>query len=298
VSRLGGQDGFTLVESVVAAAMLVVVLGATLVALDEFRGTTRVNTLQTQAQDEARRTVSGLATELRNLASPTDELPEAVEKATPSDLVFQSVADVRPSGSQNVRNTRRVRYCLDAASSTLWRQEQTWTTAGAPALPATTSCPAPATQDGWAAGHKVAEHVTNGTRAVFTYNASDLQLITEVHVKLYVDVNPGARPAESQLETGVFLRNQNRPPSASFTATPSGAQVVLNGSESSDPEGRALRYQWYADGSPIGEGILFTYQPAQGGPHSITLTVSDPAGLTATAPAQTVCVVTGGATCP
>ena len=57
----------------------------------------------------------------------------------------------------------------------------------------------------------------NGTRPIFTYNAVGLQDITEVSATLFVDVNPGTTPAETQLGTSVYLRNQNRAPTALFS---------------------------------------------------------------------------------
>jgi hypothetical protein len=142
--------------------------------------------------------------------------------------------------------------------------------------------------------------LSNAARPVFAFNSSDLTSITEIRTKLYVDADPAARPAETNLETVVFLRNQNRAPTASFTASASGAQIVLNGSASSDPEGRALDYYWYDNGgaSPVGQGIVVTYAPAEYGNHSITLKVKDPAGLEHTAAAHDVCIVGGSQTCP
>jgi hypothetical protein len=90
-------------------------------------------------------------------------------------------------------------------------------------------------------------------------------------------------PKETTLSTGVFLRNQNRRPTAGFSATPSTKGIVLNGSESSDPEGDTLSYAWY-DGAatqPSGTGITFTLPAVRNSTHVIKLVVSDPAGLTA-----------------
>ena len=77
---------------------------------------------------------------------------------------------------------------------------------------------------------------------------------------------------------GVFLRNQNRRPQASFSATTTAQGIVLNGSASLDPEGQPPRYQWYDNGTLVGTGITFTYAAAAG-THSIVLRVLDPADL-------------------
>ena len=296
IARLRGESGFTLIEVLTAVTMMIGVSGATLTTLSQFETTTRVNGLQNDAQQEARRGMTELSAELRNLASPTDELPQAVERAGAADLVFLSVGNKKPAGSLNAENTRRVRYCLDTAQHYLWRQEQAWTTAAAPAMPADTACPAPAAS-GWGAAKVAARQVQNGARPVFTYNSADLTAITEVRAKIYVDADPAAAPAETNLETGVFLRNQNRGPTSSFTASVSGQQVVLNGSESSDPEGKALAYEWYDAGALVGEGIVLTYAPSQPGDHTLQLKVKDPAGLSNTAPPQTVCIVSETTPC-
>lgn len=297
--RLDRESGFTLVEVLVGAVLMLGVSSAVLATFNEFEGTTRNNTLQNDSQQEARRSLGEVSRELRNLASPTNELPQAVEKATAHDVVFLSVGAERPNGSLNERNTRRVRYCHDSAMRTLWRQEQTWTTATAPAAPPTTVCPTAASEGNWSTARAAAVDVSNGTRAVFTYNSATLTSITEIRTKLWIDVDLNARPRETSLETAVFLRNQNRSPSASFTAAASGSQIVLNGSQSSDPEGRALEYFWYDNGGaqPVGEGIVLNYTPPQPGQHSMTLKVRDPAGLEHTAPSQTVCIVGGTETC-
>lgn len=296
-ARLRAEGGFTLIEVMATTTMMVGVGGAALTGLTEFESTTRINSIQTDAQQEARRALSELSRELRNLASPTNELPQAVERGDAGDVVFLSVGDTKPPGSLNAYNTRRVRYCLDTAGAALWRQEQTWTTSSAPAMPSTTQCPAP-TSTGWSAATKGAHHVQNGARAVFTYNSGNLTEITEVRAKLFVDVDPAARPRETELETGVFLRNQNRGPASSFTAAVNNQQVLLNGSASTDPEGKALGYEWYDAETLVGQGIVLTYTPSQGGQHTLKLKVKDPAGLAATSAPQTVCIVTQSTPCP
>lgn len=298
IRRLARQEGgFTLIETLVVATMMVGVSGAALTTLTEFGNTTRLSDRQNDAQQEARRALGTLGQELRNLASPTNELPQAVQRATASDLVFQSVGRSRPDGSLNTRNTIRVRYCLDASAGVVRRYEQSWTSDPAPDMPATTDCTAEAA--GWTSSGVAAALVSNGARPLFTYNAAALEDITEVRVNLHVDADPAERPAEVSHQTTVFLRNQNRGPTASFTAAPSGSQILLNGSESEDPEGKALEFYWYDNGAPepVGEGIVFTYSPSQAGNHSITLKVKDPAGLESTAPAQQVCIVGGETPC-
>jgi type II secretory pathway component PulJ len=298
------ESGFTLVELLVTCVLMLVVLGATLTALSSFQSNAETNVRQNDSQDEARRATDQLARDLRNLASPTDEEPLAIKRAEPQDLIVQSVAEVRPAGSLNQRNTQYVRYCYDAAEREVVRQRLTWTTATDPPSPGATECSA-AGGGGWTITDAAAQDVVNNARPLFTYNDTDPFRITEIHTSLYVDVNPGKRPLETSLFTTVFLRNQNRRPIARFSAVRDGTSIVLNGSDSEDPEERALYYEWYdadlldVDGNPtlIGQGIVNVYTPATPGDHTVYLVVKDQADLSSEAPPQTVCVPGGTVTC-
>jgi type II secretory pathway pseudopilin PulG len=299
MSRLAREEsGFTLVELLLASVLMLVVLGATLSTIDTFGRTADVNNRQNDAQDEARRATELLAKELRNLASPTDYDPKAIKRAQAQDLIVQSVADSKPAGSLNARNTQYVRYCYDKTNGRVIRQRLTWTAAADPGFPTATECSMSTT--GWTSYEVVAQNVVNDTRSLFTYNSGDLLKISEIHTSLYVDVNPGDRPAETTLFTTVFLRNQNRAPVARFTAVRSGTSIVLNGSDSDDPEERALYYEWYKRGSSsstkIGDGIVYIY-PAPPGDNTVYLVVKDQADLSNQAPDQTVCIPGGSPSC-
>lgn len=288
------ESGFTLVELLITCVLMTIVLGATLLALDSFQRNARLNDRQNDAQDLARQSTDLLARDLRNLASPTPLLPNAVDRAEAQDVIFQSEGKVKPVGSLNAQNTRRLRYCL-ASDGTLYRQVQTWITQAAPAAPSSGSCP-----DGaWGNEHAVAKHVVNGGRPLFTYNSTALDQITEVSTSLYVDVNPGKSPSEVSLQSSVYLRNQNRIPTATFSIALQGSQVLLNGSESKDPEEKPLSFNWY-DGATdtwLGEGIVFTYTPPAPGTRSYYLVVDD-GTLSDEAPEKSICVPGTGVTCP
>lgn len=295
IAPLAAEDGVTLVELIVVLALSVVVMGATFTTFSQFEQTTGSNQRQNDAQDQIRVGLSGLARELRNMASPTDELPEAVVRAQPADLVFQSVSSSA---------TRRVRYCLDTASRRLWRQVQF-----VPFSAPSSGCPDVA----WGSQRAAVEHVVNGDRPIFAYNATALTAITEIGATLWVDVDPSAKPIETSLQTSVFLRNQNRGPSAAFSATTGASTIILNGSDSSDPEGKALEYYWYdqaqagnlCDPLPaevpqtgcVGTGIVFNYAPPAPGTRHLSVVVRDPAGLTDSASSQSVCLPGVGVTC-
>ena len=297
-ARLRDERGMTLAEMLVATTVMLAVVGATLAVFGTLESTARVNQVQNEAQDRARTVIDTLARELRNLASPTPQQPEAVEKATGYDLVFQTVDPVGPNTGANAPNVRRVRYCLDSTTrkdgNELWVQTQTWTTAAIPPAPSTALCPDPA----WPTKRIVTPHVANKVRGsnagVFRYNASSPAAITAIQLILWIDVDSTAKPGASRLASGVFLRNQNRRPVAGFTATPAGSNnhVVLNGWSSQDPEGDTLTYTWYADGVEIcqGAGVVCDYTASAPGPHTFTLKVTDSGGLEHTAEAKVVTV--------
>jgi Tfp pilus assembly protein PilV len=286
VTRLSGDErGITLIEVMVAMSLSLVILSASLTMLANLTNANSRNQTVNDAQDRARLGTDKLARDLRNLASPTNELPQAVDKAQSYDLVFKEADPLMPSGSLNAWNIRRVRYCLDSSSTTnskLWQQVQTWTTATVPTTPSTASCP----DSAWPKKMLVADNIVNRSnsqdRPVFTYPGGPvLADITGVRTSLFVDVNPGKPPAESNLASGVFLRNQNRFPDAAFNFTTKPSTIVLNGSASSDPEGDDLDYDWYVNGTKAGTGVVLSYIVPGTGTRTVNvqLKVYDPAGL-------------------
>lgn len=302
----GGERGeMSLTSLLVASIILIIVLGATLTMFEGFVATAGDGTRRTEAQDAARSAADRIARDLRNLASPTPDQPQAVDLATGSDLIFKTVDPAAPTAdSTNATNTKRVRYCLDDARQ-LQEQTQTWTSTTIPSIPPYGTCPA----SGWTRTEVSAASIVNtSATAVFSYDASSLSPsfltdISEIHVNLLVDTDLTRQPPATTLSTGVFLRNQNRRPTAAFVATKTSGGFVLNGSASTDPEGDALRYSWCdasvttvaadplcADGSKlVGSGITFTYTGlAAGSLHQLHLEVADPAGLVGVSPGQGV----------
>ena len=82
------------------------------------------------------------------------------------------------------------------------------------------------------------------------------------------------------VETGVFLRNQNRVPIASFTATPAGiGHILLNASDSVDPENQPVEVRWFDGRKAVGRGTIKDYFAKTSGTHQITVEVRDVAGL-------------------
>ncbi len=291
MSRLREEEGFTLVELLVGAMLMIIVMSASLGVLDQFRQLSTRTDERVELQDHARQVSRELARSLRNVA-PSPDSPIVIEHAGDYDLVFRAVDRPRADSGDNALNLRRVRYCLDASNperAKLYEQTQRWDTPAAPAAPASTSCPAA----DWGGSRLVADHLTNrsdGTdRPLWTYGHSDSGEITSVKVNLFLNEEPEMSEREVALQTGVYLRNQNRAPTALFTAAPAGLRhVLLNGSTSSDPEGDPLDYFWFVNGAEVGRGLIFDYAAPAGGAYEFRLDVRDPSGLLGRSDTQTM----------
>jgi prepilin-type N-terminal cleavage/methylation domain-containing protein len=301
-----GESGLTLIELLVAMAIATVVFGAVLTALDAFQSNNRFDLLRNEAQDNARNATDRLARELRNVAAPTTGSAGALEqvvtqteeeKGKPASVAFQTISSSAQKG-ENTTGATRVRYCLNDSTPSneiLWRQVQTWESKIAPSIPSATSCPA----EGWTSGTQLVQHITNRNggqnRPPFVYGpagATEVSKITSVELKLYLDVNPSqSRPGESQLTSSISLRNANRKPMATFTTTEKNGHLLLNASESVDPDGLALTYAWTEGKEIVGQeegenkisSTAQTYETGELKKQSYTfwLRVTDPGGLTA-----------------
>ena len=165
--------------------------------------------------------------------------------------MFLTVDAVKPVGSLNARNIKRVRYCLGAAvdgKTPLIRQQQTWNVETPPPSYSTASCDEKGT-GGWESTQVVATDVVNT-------DARDAGADLPVHAGArparrsrrsapsWRSTNPDKSPSAVSLGTGVFLRNQNRKPVASCTTsiyTGTGKQVAPNGSDRRTPRASASR---------------------------------------------------------
>lgn len=293
MSRLREQGGFTLPELLVGTMLMMLIISATLTVLDQFTAISRRTDRRVDLQDSARQTSRVIARSLRNLAASPD-LPGVVERANPYDLVFRAVDKPRTDAGSNTRNLRRVRYCLDASDQfreKILEQTQRWNSATAPSVPSATECPATA----WGPAKLVGDRVTNRAggrdRPLWTYSQTASGQISSVKLNLFMNSDRKFKSREISMETGVFLRNQNRAPTAVFTAAAVGVRhILLNGSSSSDPEGQPLDYYWYANNVEVGRGLIFDYFAPAAGNYVIKLEVRDPGGLVDRSAAQPVAV--------
>jgi len=322
VNALRRQDGFTLIELLVGMVMSLIVFGATLTLLESYLRQSADASKRFDAQDQARLAVDRIVRDLRNVSSPLTT-PKLLERATPYDLVFQTIGT--PNG-RNVSGIQRVRYCIpqdsSAGSATQQRliaQTQTWTRSTPEANPWTSdptqdiACPdltfAPA------AGQPVytvfAQSVMNRYQQTtrhpaFTYNnglegdsvaVTDLPEISTIQVKLRVNPTPSLTGATTQIQSSAYLRNKQHAPVALFTYTATGSGgVILNAGQSYSPDNQQLSYSWACTSSPcpaagtlsIASNGLVSWRPGAG-TYTVALTITDQTGLqTTTTQAVTV----------
>jgi hypothetical protein len=302
-----------------------VVFGATLSILDIYNHQTTINNQNNDAQNRARLALDRIVWQLRNISSPITT-PKLLERATPYDVVFETV------GSQlgaNTSGAERVRYCLpndttagSPGKEVLISETQTWNTAAPPASPwssdptVSTPCPDSPLPSGVTAAPTIATGVTNRyqgqlNRPAFSFNnstldpnnlvpATELSDVTSVQIDLFVNPTPTfTRPSrESELRSAAFLRNQTHAPVSNFTYTPTGSGgVLLNGGISYSPDGYGLSYSWSCTtaGCPQADVLaastdgLVTWTPGAG-TYTVTVTVTDPNGLSTKSDPQQVVV--------
>lgn len=290
------QDGFTLVELLVAMTLMLLVLAATLESFNRFERNAKLNDRQQVAQDRARTATDRMSRELRSAASAGGPTAVTVERAQPYDVVFQRV---NPAGASptNPTGLQRVRYCLETANparARLWRQTQADVASGL------SSSACGVVGSGWDARSEITSDVANQAQslALWRYGPTDAasgtdatgSAITTVRTDLVVAFEGGSGRT-SRLTSAVALRNVNLRPLAAFSVVVTNGAVVLNGSASQDPEGEPLSYSWYQDDAPLSQDDERVGPLAVSpGSHAYRLTVRDPSGLSADAPTQTVVV--------
>lgn len=255
------EAGFTMVELLLVCVISLIVFGATLTAWTSSYRSNRSVERQNDNAEDARVALDRATRQLRNLANPTVNAITTIKLASDYDFIFQT----------SDPNKTWVRYCVDSpgtAGATLWESEDKNDISGK-----TAGCP----NADWERKVAVVQGVTNQLggldRNVFTYECSvnapvgcpasstDYAKITNVGMSLWVDSKVGDAVSELNVATGVYLRNQNEGPTAVISEPVNRLQPLrwfLNGSGSSDPEGRTLEYFWFEDAPPTASQIATT----------------------------------------
>jgi len=317
MNALRRHDGFTLVELLVAMTISLVVFGATLSILDSYLRQSSAAAKRLDAQDQARLAVDRIVRDLRNVSSPLTT-PKLLERATPYDVVFQTIGAPSGGASGNVSGIQRVRYCIpqdssggSASQEKLIAQTQTWTTSTPAANPwtsdpsQTVACPDPTFAGGYTA---LAPSVVNRYQQAsgypaFSFNngldgnsvaAADLPQISTIQVNLRVNPTPSLGGATTQIRSSVYLRNKQHAPVAQFTYAATGrGGVILNAGQSYSPDNEQLSYAWACTSTPcasagtlaIASSGLVSWQPGAG-TYSVALTVTDQTGVQTTTTQQ------------
>jgi prepilin-type N-terminal cleavage/methylation domain-containing protein len=256
------ESGFTLIEMLVAMSLMLVVLSATLSLLDGIWSNSRKNQNQNEEIDRVRSTSDQIMRQIRNLANPNPaacgsipagyKVCPTIDTASGTDFIFQTTDPAK----------QWVRYCLSNSTAggiastnqdgTIWYQQ-----AAAPVNQVTASMRngCPSSDGSWTVTRVSGRNVSNSAqsaRPLFTYDqtccsAPYLTAIRRVKLSIFVDLDPNARPFESQVASEAFMRNQNQPPTANFDMLTGASPTafVLDASGSTDPEGRNLVYDWY-----------------------------------------------------
>ncbi len=302
--RLQDQRGVTIAEVLIVSSLFLIVLTATLQSSAVFNRLNHQNQRTNDQVDRARRGVDRSVRQLRNLARRINA--PVIDRATATDFIFQTSDPERTW----------VRYCLQTrADGRVWL----WGLSSPGAVSASMSGVCPGT--GWSGSNLVSRNVTNyaGGRSfpLFSYtcvqgspascpsSSADFGRIRTVTMDLLLDDNLMMDPPEARVSSAVHLRNQNDPPTATFTSRPTGTRtVILNGSASADPEGRNLRFMWFKAPAPaftcdqtppvdlvLWTGVTLTHpfpagDGASGTQVGMELVVCDPGGLQARATNQ------------
>lgn len=325
---LEDESGFSLIELLVGMTMMLIVFGAVLLVLQVFQKDYKSDQARNEAQASARTTIDRLSRDLRNVASPVGGVTSSLQRATPYDLIFQTVSGGSVVSSADPSNQVWVRYCVGADSSgkmnDLYREVDppATPTSALPAMPTTTACPGATTS--WPTQTVLVPYVTNTTdspaHALFTCGsptvagnlcptgATSTSSIKTVEADIFV--LPPSAPKEVEITGGIDLRNNLLAPVAGFSVTEISGHVWLDGSSSYDPNGQALTYQWYRDGSALSGGTTVQFDAGivcpstswssnctyvSGTSHTFQLVVSDTAGLTNCTSAGTLSTCTPAA---
>ena len=313
---LRDERGFTLIELLAVMALGLIVLTVTLVTFTTLSTNAHDNNVRLDTTEAARDALDVQARQLRNLAKRLNNTA-VLDTVAPYDLIFQTSDPSRTW----------VRYCLDTthppastSQARLWTQERALASTAASPVTSAMRTDCPSASSDWTSTRVVAEQLTNRRngleRPLFQYRCTSgttctsdpatYDQIINISALTLIDTDGDRDVPELRVTSGIYLRNQNQAPVASFVATPASTSntVVLNGSASTDYEGRTLNYYWFVGSLPAiaaidcanpavtGSGSLRTLWGASGfAGESITLSYTFSAEQVAAGPTANVGLV-------
>lgn len=183
--RLRADAGFTLMELLISMTLGTIVLLGILSIFDSFSSNAARQTRITDANDQVRRTMDRIVSDLRQAAT--------IEVAGPNDLVY--------TVSDSATEVRRERICLDA-SSRMWRSSVTTASAPAP-MPAGTACPTASSGAAQVTSLLSANSVAD---PMFTYDSAAASGVRSVGLTFAIDAGNRGRTDVSTLRASSFVR--------------------------------------------------------------------------------------------
>lgn len=183
--RLHDEGGFTLAELLIAATLGIVVLFGILSLFDNFSSNAARQTRITDANDQVRRTMDRIVSDLRQAAT--------IEVADANDLVY--------TVSDSATAIRRERICLDG-SSRIWRSSVTTTSAPTP-MSSGTACP---TAGSGAAQVTALLSGNSASNPMFTYDSATASSVRSLGLTFAFNAGNRGRTDVSTLRASSFVR--------------------------------------------------------------------------------------------
>lgn len=300
--RSRSEDGFTLVELLVATTMALIVFAVTLSTLGVFSNASQALNDQNDSQNQARLKIEQIVSQLRNVTN-SPATSGFIERAMPDDLVFQT-----KSVAANVTTGEQVRYCLGSPPGNPSTKALMVQTSLTP-ITWSTQCPDTSVDNDSVLVGEVTNtaHTTDCATGepLFTYNDANGQAnactgltdqtamgsIRSVGINVFLHPTAKDPSSEYELQSSALLRNAQAAPTASFTwskGQSASGTVILDGGASYSPSGDSLSYAWSCTttaGATVpcaSSAPTFEWTPSSGTAgtkYNVTLTVTDQAGL-------------------
>jgi prepilin-type N-terminal cleavage/methylation domain-containing protein len=258
------DDGFTLVEILVAMTISLLVLFAVLTTLDIFDSTAGQQSRDTDANERIRSTVDATVRDLRSAASVT--------RAQPNDLVYAVPAS-------STASTYR-RLCLDPSGRLSAGESKTVADPG-PSCPSTVS--------GWTGGRIAEMKALNGaSRPMFDYDgaasSSAPGKVRAVGISISLDSGAAGRKGSSTLRASAVVRRTAGllavdASDIDVACTPTGPQLSLGVDV---PLALGPVSVTYASDGGLALGTGLGTIPVPAGVTTVLATITDALGVTTT----------------